>query len=108
MNRPNQHHTRLTIVFRFALIVILIMGLWSCEDEENPVEPVDKPLPGAYEISLKVDSMTRWFKLVIPPHYDHSEARPSFSSFHADNLPMALVLANRKQKHGSSTEISSG
>lgn len=78
-----------------GMILCYLIALAACKNE-TPVEPDDKPVPGDYDVSVKVDTMTRWFKLVIPPGYDHTGPRPLLLAFHGGNLSMGFMFNNRK------------
>ena len=78
-----------------GFVIAFLIGLFACS-EDTPVEPVENPSPGNYEMSVKVDTTTRWFKLVIPSEYDHTEPRPLLFAFHGGNLSMGFMLNNRQ------------
>jgi len=73
-------------------IVFLAFALcfWAgCNSEEkvtNPEVPIEA---GTYELSMKVDTTTRWYTLVIPTGYDHVQKRPLVLAFHPGNASMA-------------------
>ncbi|MGH7595209.1 MAG: alpha/beta hydrolase family esterase [bacterium] len=84
------------IILRVGLVLGFLAGFMACNNKDNPVEPVEKPTPGDYEISVKVDTMTRWFKLVIPPKYDHTAPRPLLLYFHGGAQSMDFPFKNRQ------------
>ncbi len=79
-----------------GIILICLVGLITCDEDNSVQPPEEKPIPGDYDMSVKVDTTTRWFKLVIPPNYDHTEPRPLIFCFHGGGLSMAFVFNNRK------------
>jgi polyhydroxybutyrate depolymerase len=81
--------------WKTGLIFICLVGYFACE-KKNPVEPGFDTSPGDYEISVQVDTTTRWFKLVIPDSYDHTEARPLLFCFHGGNRSMDIFFNDRK------------
>lgn len=91
---------RKTRFFAAKLWVGLVLGIFAgflaCNNKDNPVEADEKPTPGVYDRTVKVDTMTRWFKLIIPANYDHSESRPLLFAFHGGNLSMGFMYNNRK------------
>lgn len=83
----------LTLGLFFGCLAVLFV----CDnDDKLPVAPTETPKPGDYEVSVKVDKLTRWFKLVIPSKYDHTSPRPLVLCFHGGNLSMGFVFNDRK------------
>lgn len=77
------------------LLIIFSAILQSCE--KNPAETPDGLInPGVYDVSVKVDTLTRWFKVIVPPDYDHSNKHPLLMAFHGGNLSMGFMLNNRQ------------
>jgi polyhydroxybutyrate depolymerase len=76
-----------------ASLVIFTVTIFmiSCQNEENIKESFPA-VPGNYELSIDIDTTTRWFTLVIPEGYDPSIARPLVLAFHPGNANMAEFI----------------
>lgn len=97
--RQNWSLTNLCII---TLLLSFLTDLTAC-GKINPARPADQtsavspqiPIsPGTYPISIQVGQDTRWFTLIIPPHYDHTEPRPLLFFFHGGNLSMGFGVNN--------------
>ncbi len=76
-----------------ALLFLLLLISSACVKKPNEST---LHTPGVYDVSIKVDTMTRWFKAIIPPNYDHSNKHPLLLAFHGGNLSMGYMLNNRE------------
>ncbi len=88
MQSTINHFLRLHLLF----LVILLIG---CEGETSEEMSTEFAKPGVYDVSVKVDTMTRWFKLNIPEGYDHLSPTPLLMVFHGGNLSMGYMQNNR-------------
>ena len=80
---------------QFVCIVSLLFVLLivSCNNDE----PIPFNIaPGDYERSVEVGDVTRWYKVVIPPNYDHTSDRPLLFCFHGGNNSMKTFFNKRK------------
>ncbi len=69
----------------------------SCnKDDDNPLSNNEIIHPGVYDISISVDTLDRWFKLIVPSGYTNQEKRPLLLAFHGGNLSMGFMYNNRK------------
>ncbi len=93
MNTAKHKNELLSVIQKAVLVLICLSGTTAYA---TPFYGNGTPIPGDYPISIEVDSLTRWFKLVIPPDYDHTEPRPLLFCFHGGNLSMAFMMNNRK------------
>lgn len=75
------------VVF-LALAWCILPGCKSGDDTPVP-DPAYPTTPGKYELSIDMDTTTRWFTVVIPPEYDPAETRPLVLAFHPGNANMA-------------------
>ncbi len=82
------------IFIRRNIIVVSLLALIliGCKKENTNN---DKTTPGVYDYSMYVDTLKRWFKVVIPENYDHNENRPLLFAFHGGGLTMGFLHANR-------------
>ncbi len=78
-------------VLAFGCLLVFV----SCNEDEV-VEPRETLAPGVYDVSVSVDTMTRWFKLIVPSKYDGAESRPLLLCLHGGNLSMGFMFNNRK------------
>ncbi len=83
----------LSVIRKVVLLLICFSGISAYA---TPLDEIGNLNPQGYPISVQVDSLTRWFKLIIPPRYDHTEPRPLLLCFHGGNLSMAFMVNNRK------------
>ena len=79
-----------SILLLAALIAILFL---RCSEEEPSPFNIT---PGDYERSVDVGEVTRWYKVVIPPRYDHTQNRPLLFCFHGGNNSMKTFFNKRK------------
>ncbi len=87
----NNHFIRIlhsVLLIHVAIIILFI----ACKGDTVPVGLE----PGDYERSLTVNSVTRWYKVVIPQNYDHTVARPLLFCFHGGNNSMKTFFNKRK------------
>lgn len=78
-----------------SFLSLCIVGLIACNNDEE----IGKPkiaIPGVHELSVPVDTMTRWFNLIIPPNYDHTEPRPLLFFFHGGLGSMDVIFRNQE------------
>ena len=76
-------------------ILFAILIFHSCSKE--PVDLIDDlHVPGVYDVSVKVDTLKRWFKVIIPSGYDHNQEQPLLLTYHGGNLSMGFMFNNRK------------
>ncbi len=75
-----------------VLISLLALILIGCKKENTNT---DRTNPGVYDYSIYVDTLKRWFKVVVPEKYDHTEDRPLLFAFHGGDLTMGYMHANR-------------
>lgn len=93
MNHAKYKYGLLTVIQRAVLVLICFSGISAYA---TPLDEIGNLNPQGYPISVQVDSLTRWFKLIIPPRYDHTEPRPLLLCFHGGDLSMAFMVNNRK------------
>lgn len=74
-----------TIIF----LAIIWFYLSSCNSEAELTSPEILIKAGTYEVSMKIDTTTRWYTLVIPTGYDHVQKRPLVLAFHPGNASMS-------------------
>jgi polyhydroxybutyrate depolymerase len=96
------------LILLITMIVLsLLLISTSCSEAPSPAPmptpppaptpKVDKDIPkGIYDMSIEVDTLTRWFKVVIPSAYDHTDPRPLLFCFHGGGLSMDTYF-NRRQ-----------
>ncbi len=71
----------------FTLIILSAIFFMMCQKEEvNSDIPIK---PGRYELSIKMDSVLRWYTIVIPTGYDHIQKRPLVLAFHPGDANMS-------------------
>ena len=84
------------------LLLSLMIIFYACsdnitEDNEENIESLSEIIkPGIYDVQMAVDTLDRWFKVIVPSGYDHSEARPLLLAYHGGNLSMGFMFNNRK------------
>ena len=76
-----------------TIIFVLLIG-GRCSDDDAPIPTIPFE-PGTYQLSLEVDALTRWYTLVVPERYDHTEERPLLFFFHGGGGSMAASYAAR-------------
>jgi len=94
MNSGNQKTTGKNIQWIVSLSLAAIGGLFMCT-EKNPVVIQDITVPGVYESSIQVDSVSRWFRLYVPEEYDHQENRPLLICLHGGGGTMGGFASRR-------------
>lgn len=72
------------------VFITLAWYCWAgCNSEKKAMNPEMTIAPGTFEVSMEVDTTTRWYTLVIPTGYDHVQKRPLVLAFHPGNANMA-------------------
>lgn len=76
-------------------LILIISILQSCQ--RGQVETPDSlENPGIYDVSIKVDTMIRWFKTIVPSGYDHSKQHPLLLAYHGGSKSMGSMFIGRK------------
>lgn len=84
--------------FHLFLVIVsasLLFSISNC-NKEPANQPVNLLQPGVYDVSVQVDTLTRWFKIVVPTRYDHMSAHPLLLAYHGANLSMSFMYNERK------------
>ncbi len=74
----------------FTLVFLCTIFFLMCRKEEVPSDTSIKP--GRYELSIEVDSVLRWYTIIIPTGYDHIKKRPLVLAFHPGNANMSEFI----------------
>jgi polyhydroxybutyrate depolymerase len=75
------------------LTLIFILGFGCSKDDEATVSLAK---PGVYDVSIRVDTLERWFKAIVPSGYNPSERHALLLAYHGGNLSMGFMYNNRK------------
>ena len=89
------HSSKLSAQLGLFFVLILSLVLFQSCDKDPVEEPGILVKPGVYDISVKVDTMTRWFKTIVPSNYNHANEHPILLAYHGGGLSMGFMLKNR-------------
>ena len=79
----------------FYYILLGMIMFQSCE--KDPTVTISSLAePGVHDVRVKVDTMERWFKAIVPSGYDHAKQHPILLAYHGGGLSMGFMFNNRK------------
>ncbi|MGI9545001.1 MAG: alpha/beta hydrolase family esterase [Cyclobacteriaceae bacterium] len=79
---------------QYITIILILLICGRCSDDDSPTPTVPSE-PGTYQVSMEIDDLIRWYTLVIPERYDHTEERLLLFFFHGGGGSMSASYAAR-------------
>ncbi len=81
-----------------TLLIILLANwfMFGCDKETPEKKTSAFSEPGVYDVQIKVDTLIRKFKTIVPSSYDASTKHPLLLAYHGGGLSMGFMYKNRK------------
>ncbi len=90
------HQTTFRSVLWIPLLLLFMLAISCKKDSMDDPTGSQFSNAGVYDIQIKVDTLNRWFKLIVPSNYSGDVSHPLLLAYHGGGLSMGFMYKNRK------------